>query len=146
MLLPVRAIMIVSAFSLLGGCVSGPKRENDSALDYLNGHNYSARSGVGIVPFVKRQAPAMNVSGVLLVGADPLPVPLKYQTIVLTRGQSEVARAMTDSNGAFILAGEIPNGTYSITVDSGKYSASQVLEVSNYKTEGVRLVAIPKDH
>lgn len=139
-----RTLILVSTIFFLSGCVSGPKRENDSALDYLNGHNYQAGSTVGISPVVVRQAPAMTVSGVLLVSADPLPLPLKYQKMVLTRGGSEIARSMTDSTGAFVFTGDIPNGSYSVAVDSDRYALSQSVEVSSYKTEGLHLVAAVK--
>jgi hypothetical protein len=123
------------------GCVTGPKRENDSALDYLNGRNYQAGSQVSGVPLVRRQAPATTVSGVLLVDADPLPLPLKYQAVVLSLGGREIARAMTDSKGEFTLAGDISNGAYSVALDSARYALSHPLQVSSDKTEGLCLVA-----
>ena len=131
--------------ALFTSCISGPKRENDSPLDYLNGNNYRAGSAAGVLPFVKRQAPATSVSGILLIEASPLPLPLKYQTVVLARGSNEVARTLTDATGNFILAGEISNGSYVIKLDSAKFSMSQNLEILDYKTEGLRLIAAAKN-
>ena len=130
----------------LSSCATGPKRENDSALDYLNGHNYQAGSPVGIGPSVKRQAPARAVSGMLLINSDPLPLPLKYQMVVLTQNGNEIARSMTDSNGEFVLTGDISSGTYTVAIDSSKYVLSQTLVVSGYKTEGLRFIATVITH
>jgi hypothetical protein len=130
-------LAMVLAFS---SCVHGPKRENDNVLSYLNGENYQAPAE-GIPLAMTRQSPVTHISGVLNAENTPLPEPLKYQTLVLSRGQSELARVMTDAQGQFIFSGEIPNGSYSITLISEHFKLNSVLNVSAYKTEGLKLIA-----
>lgn len=77
----------------------------------------------------------------LYVENAPLHEPLKYQTLVLTHGQTELARVMTDAQGQFIFSGEIPNGSYSITLISEHFRLKTALNVSAYKTEGLKLIA-----
>jgi hypothetical protein len=78
---------------------------------------------------------------VLFVDTSPLPEPLKYQTLILSRDLTEIARVMTDAQGRFIFSGEIPNGSYSITLVSEHFRLNTVLNISAYKTEGLKLVA-----
>lgn len=125
---------------VISGCVHGPKRENDNVLSYLNGENYQAPAE-GIPLAYTRQSPVTHISGVLLVDTQPLQEPLKYQTLVLTRGQTEIARVMTNAQGQFIFSGEISNGSYSITLVSEHFKLNTVLNVSAYKTEGLKLIA-----
>jgi hypothetical protein len=121
-------------------CVHGPKRENDNVLSYLNGENYQAPAE-GIPLAMTRQSPVTHISGVLFVDTSPLPEPLKYQTLILSRDLTEIARVMTDAQGRFIFSGEIPNGSYSITLVSEHFRLNTVLNISAYKTEGLKLVA-----
>jgi hypothetical protein len=132
--------LVLIAATLFSGCVHGPKRENDNVLSYLNGENYQAPAE-GIPLAMTRQSPVTHISGVLYVETSPLPEPLKYQTLVLSRGQSELARVMTDAQGKFIFSGEIPNGSYAISLISEHFRLNTVLNVSAYKTEGLKLIA-----
>ena len=66
--------------------------------------------------------------------------------VVLTQNGNEIARSMTDSNGEFVLTGDISSGTYTVAIDSSKYVLSQTLVVSGYKTEGLRFIATVITH
>ncbi|OFZ55373.1 MAG: hypothetical protein A2428_13625 [Bdellovibrionales bacterium RIFOXYC1_FULL_54_43] len=138
-------VILITAFAFSVGCTSGPKRENDSPLDYLNGNNYRAGSPQGLSPVFVRQAVARTVSGTLFIDTASLPLPLKHQTLVLTRENKEIARAMTDAKGEFTLTGDIENGNYTITVESNRYALSKEIAVTSYKTEGLELLASTRD-
>jgi hypothetical protein len=71
----------------------------------------------------------------------PLPDALKFQTLVLTRENKEVALTMSDANGAFMFKAPLTNDTYWISLDSKKYRLNESLTINQYKTENLQLTA-----
>ena len=128
----------------LGACARGPKRENDNALDYLNGNNYRAVPN-GIPIIIDHQSPLTTISGSLLISRGlPIPEPLKYQTLLLMLGKKEIARTSTDASGTFTFTGYISNDEYKIVSLSQKYPVNEFLKITQYKTTGIRLFAVER--
>jgi hypothetical protein len=128
---------------LISSCSHTSKVSESSAVQALNGNNYqSPVSGAGGGLSLRDGYSITRISGELLYeGGAAMPEPLRYQKIVLMRDQKAIARVMTDAGGAFVIAAEIPNGVYVITLDSTLYKVHQLLRVDKYKIEGLRVFA-----
>ena len=126
---------------LISGCVSGPKRENDSPAAYLNGNNYHESANVLGVPVIERQRTSTKITGTLVIDAKPLPEPLKFQTLILSKEKKEILRTRSDSQGVFTFSGDIPDGSYTLAIVSDHYRAERALEISATTTEAVQIMA-----
>jgi hypothetical protein len=112
---------------LISSCSHTSKVSESSAVQALNGNNYqSPVSGAGGGLSLRDGYSITRISGELLYeGGAAMPEPLRYQKIVLMRDQKAIARVMTDAGGAFVIAAEIPNGVYVITLDCKQRNQSR---------------------
>lgn len=128
----------------------GPKRENDSLIDHLDGHKYQLKDNTlntgkpSLLFPVKREPPVFTIRGTVLFSLDALVEPVKHQVVILKRMDREILRTQTDRRGQFLFAGDISNGHYTIELLSPSLSGKQDLVVSAYDTANIQILASRK--
>lgn len=123
---------------ILVGCVYGPKQERKSPLNYLNGEHYEVNEYTAgnqlVLPVAKKKAKATHIRGALFVKEGILPVPLKFQVLVLTNKDGEIlAETTSDSSGQFQFSEVLKNGDYLIQIQADKYEAKFPIDVQAYE-------------
>ena len=135
-----RLLALVLFGMSLSACTHGPRRDDDSALDHLNGANYREQANILGVPVIERQPTKKNLLGKLLLVQEPLPLELKFKTLALKQGDREIQRVMTDARGEFRFSGEFPNGKYTIQLISDQMHAERVVDVNRNLVDDVRIL------
>ena len=139
---------------ILCHCAYGPKTEKKSPLNYLSGEHYenggaaaaNVSTGSGnpspvVIPFLRRKEVATHIRGQVLLAAQPFPIPLKFQKVILMRKNERVAEGMTDSTGSFLIGGNLPNGEYTLLLESNTYGGSSSLEIKSYEANSINIMA-----
>lgn len=140
---------IIFAFALfcLTSCIYGPSVEHKSPLNALNGENYqtaqSETPSTLLVPFAEKKERTTKIEGQLIIQEDmSLGTPLRYISLDLLNSKGEsVQKVSTLNDGHFTFSGVFQNGSYTIKVDSKKYSGEFKLEVRSYSIEKIIIQA-----
>jgi hypothetical protein len=135
----VKSLFAVITLTLLTACATGSSDLATAPTTASADKSADAPAKPSLV--LERQPKTRKVEGVLLIEDRSAQTPVKYQTLVLRKDQKEVLRAMSDSEGKFLFAGALENGTYTIELVSDEYEASTDLDVSEHETRGVQIFA-----
>lgn len=127
----------------LTSCVYGPKVEYKNSLNALNGENYVASQETPpsslIVVGAKRKERLTEISGkVFLQREGQLPIVMNKAKMILINPKNEAMQEFTTSaGGEFKIHAVLPNGMYSIKINSTEYSGETKFEVKNYNMKNI---------
>lgn len=143
-------------FLLFSACISvnDGGKPPDSNLEYLNGEKYHAEGPivtVGPVPVIatfNRIDPQTEIRGqAKFIEGNSSNVEMmkksfryvRFANVYLKIHEDVKAKAITDEKGNFIISGFIPNGSYSLVVESKFYKGIKEIEVTGHELNGIEI-------
>ena len=135
-----KTIVYLLALSFLCSCVStDSKKEPKSKLNYLNGEQYNSDSAINVggVPVnlkFKQIEKDSTISGEIVVKEGLVFAPLNHQKLILKdlKGK-KLVETESKAGGVFMFKYAVPNGKYTIEVDSKKYQGTLSFELKSYE-------------
>ena len=144
---PLPILMAFSAF-FLSSCVHGPDTKKKSLAESLNGRNYETVGASNILgtPMVHRRRANTQISGqIFLDEKSGMFTPLANQHLLLIREEKAVAETRSDTSGAFVFSADIPDGAFSIQLDSKRFTVDFPIQITGFELRGLQLYASQKN-
>jgi hypothetical protein len=126
---------------ILPSCSIHNKRKLESISYHLNGENYRKAKIRNLVlsdveiPIGLKEKKTTIQGTVFVKGLSPV----KFETLLLTQDSKTILQTTINIDGSFKFEGVVPNGDYSIILDSTQYYLKKDITVGNYNIEGLEL-------
>ena len=123
---------------MLSSCVTRGKIPDDKIVKYDEAYR------VGGFPVFAAREVKILISGKLILEDALQNIPNKLKVELYNKDGKLVAEAIADSEGEFLLHGDLPRGEYKIQLASAKYFGEVKVTIDSPKLESVRLVVFKK--
>lgn len=135
------AILAIGTLAAVA-CSSSKKGEDKSALNKLNGDNYSSEGSVGVIPVgVKSKDRWTTVAGQIAFTNPTFDPSTGIQNVQLIKDGKVVSQTSSNPDGTFQFKGKFDNGDYQVKVNSKTLVGSAPLKIESYEVKDFVLPA-----